>query len=244
VAERSLLVKAVVVDFDGTICPQDVSEELLKAFAPPGWWDIDLEFQRGAIGSRECLVRQASLLKGTQSDMLDHALANCRIDPTFPPFVDWARGAGIEVAVASDGLGFYLEPMLRAGGVDLNTVLTNGFATNGGPAALSFPNAHPECAGCGTCKMRAVLGHRERFGPVAFVGEGHSDRYGALFADLVFAKKHLVDICLQDGVRFQTWETFDDVRAGLGQLAAVPGPVSPERCPGWEDFMKYPAQPG
>ena len=56
-------VRALVIDFDGTICPNDVSEEILEAFAPRAWWDIDLAFQRGEIGSRECLVRQGRIAR-------------------------------------------------------------------------------------------------------------------------------------------------------------------------------------
>jgi 2,3-diketo-5-methylthio-1-phosphopentane phosphatase len=228
-----LAVRAAVIDFDGTICEHDVSEEILRAFAPPAWWEIDLEFQRGQIGSRECLVRQGALLRGAQAELLAFALSNFAIEPTFGPFVAWGHAIGMEIAVASDGFGFYVEPMLRAAGIQGVTVLTNGFASNDGSAGLEFPNAHPECVGCGTCKMLAVRNHRERFGPVAFVGEGHSDRYGALYADVVFAKKHLVDICRSDGVTYLPWQTFDDVRQGLMGLAAVPGPVAPDRCPGW-----------
>jgi 2,3-diketo-5-methylthio-1-phosphopentane phosphatase len=233
VSEPLVAVGAAVVDFDGTICGHDVSEEILRAFAPAEWWEIDLEFQRGEIGSRECLVRQAALLRGRQPEMLEFALSTFSIDPTFPPFVAWAREAGIEVVVASDGFGFYLEPMLRAGGVDGLTILGNRFAADGGAPRLSFPNAHPECVGCGTCKMLAVQTCRRRFGPVAFVGEGHSDRFGALYADVVFAKKHLVDICRADRVPFRPWETFDDVRSALESRQALPGPVAPDRCPGW-----------
>jgi 2,3-diketo-5-methylthio-1-phosphopentane phosphatase len=227
------MVRAAVIDFDGTICEHDVSEEILQAFAPPGWWEIDLEFQRGQIGSRECLVRQGALLRGGQEEMLAFALSNFAIDRTFGPFVAWGRDLGIEIAVASDGFGFYVEPMLRAAGIQGVTILTNRFARKDGSILLGFPNAHPECVGCGTCKMRAVQSHQERFGPVAFVGEGHSDRYGALYADVVFAKKHLVDICRSDGVTYLPWQTFDDVRQALVDLAAVPGPVAPDRCPGW-----------
>jgi 2-hydroxy-3-keto-5-methylthiopentenyl-1-phosphate phosphatase len=228
-----LAVRAAVIDFDGTICEHDVSEEILRAFAPADWWEIDLEFQRGAIGSRECLVRQAAMLKGLQAQMLEFALENYRIEPTFAPFVAWAGDNGVQVSVASDGFGFYLEPMLRAGGVEGVRVLGNRLDINGGTPVLSFPHAHPECVGCGTCKMRAVRSRAEGVGPVAFVGEGHSDRYGALYADVVFAKKHLVDICRSDGVSYLPWETFDDVRRGLIELAGVPGPVAPDRCPGW-----------
>ena len=225
--------RSVVIDFDGTICPHDVSEEILRAFAPAQWWDIDLEFQRGEIGSRECLVRQGALLAGNQDDMLTFVLDRFPLDPTFPPFVAWARARGLRLAVASDGLGFYVEPMLGAAGIEGLPVLANRFNVENGTRAFGFPNAHPECVGCGTCKMNVVLGYRRRSGAVAFVGEGHSDRYGALYADLVFASKHLVDICRTDGVAFLPWQTFDDVRAGLERTERLPQRVAPVICPGW-----------
>ena len=230
------LVRSVVVDFDGTVCPQDVSEELLASFASPEWWDIDLEFRRGEIGSRECLVRQGSLLRQSQQDMVRFAVERFPLDPSFAPFVAWARRGGMEVEVASDGLGFYVQPMLAAAGVDGLRVLANDVRFESGvPPAFAFPQAHAVCVGCGVCKMLAVQRARERQGPVAFVGEGHTDRYGALYADLVFAKKYLVDICRQDGVPFLEWETFDDVRGALETLDQVPGPVDPSRCPGWTE---------
>jgi 2-hydroxy-3-keto-5-methylthiopentenyl-1-phosphate phosphatase len=235
---RSLALGSIVVDFDGTICEQDISEEIFRAFAPPVWWDIDLEFQRGEIGSRECLIRQASLLRGhREADLLAFVLDRYRLDPTFAPFVRWARDAGADVVVASDGMGFYVEPMLRAAGLEEVRVLTNRTAfpnTEVGPR-IEFPFAHPECVGCGTCKMLAVTEERSRWGTVAFVGEGHTDRYGALYADVVFAKKHLPAICLADGIPFFEWDTFDDVRAGLEQLSGfdLEVPIAPAVCPGW-----------
>ena len=36
-----LAVKALLVDFDGTACLQDVSELLLDAFGEPGWERFD-----------------------------------------------------------------------------------------------------------------------------------------------------------------------------------------------------------
>jgi len=228
-----LPVRAIVVDFDGTVCPADVSEEILKAFAPREWWDIDLEFQRGEIGSRECLLRQTALLSGSQEDMLRLALEDFAVDASFPPLVDWARSRGIEVAVASDGMGFYVEPMLRAADVEGVAVLTNAVLARGPSEGFAFPNGHPVCQTCGTCKMRIVLDYRRRYGPVAFVGEGHSDRFGALYADVVFANKHLIEICRADRVAFIEWVTFDDVRAGLEGLRTIPAPVAPDVCPGW-----------
>ena len=68
---------------------------------------------------------------------------------------------------------------------------------------------------------------------MAFVGDGHSDRFGALYADVVFAKRYLAEYCRDEGVPFVEWETFDDVRAAVESGLDVPGPVHPARCPGW-----------
>ena len=81
--------------------------------------------------------------------------------------------------------------------------------------------------------MLAAISLRERHGPVAFVGEGQSDRYGALYSDVVFAKDALVRICERDGVPFLPWETFDDVRGALESLGSLPGPIGGDRCVGW-----------
>jgi 2-hydroxy-3-keto-5-methylthiopentenyl-1-phosphate phosphatase len=224
-------VQAIVVDFDGTICPQDVSEEILRKFADPSWWEIDLRFQRGEIGSRECLTRQARLLEGSTEDMLAFALEHHSVEPTFGPFVSWAHDVGMEVAVASDGFGFYVEPMLRGVGIEGLPLHINRMDEL--TRELSFPAAHPVCVGCGVCKMQVVRGYGERLGQVAFVGEGHTDRYGALYADLVFAKKHLAPICVSDGVRYLSWNTFDDVRTGLEMVDEPPGAIAPDVCPGW-----------
>jgi 2-hydroxy-3-keto-5-methylthiopentenyl-1-phosphate phosphatase len=227
------LVRTVVIDFDGTICPADVSEALLEAFSGPGWREIDDAFVRGDFGSRECLLRQGALLPaGRRSEMVAHAIEHCPLDPTFGPFVDWAHARGIRVVVASDGFGFYIDPMLEAAGTRGVEVRGNRSMIDRPPPAFSFPHAHPECRTCGTCKLLVVQEAR-RSGPVAFVGEGHTDRYGALYADVTFAKDALVGICLADEVPFVPWDSFDDVRSELEQRDALPGPVGPARCPGW-----------
>src|SRR5439155_19923004 len=126
----------------------------------------------------------------------------------------------------------------EAAGVDGVRVLANTF----GPDGLSFPFGHPTCVGCGTCKMNAVLGSRgasDDGGAVAFVGEGYSDRFGAVYADVTFAKHHLATLCEQEGIPFLPWQDYDDVRRGLETIAAgrlaITIPVDPALCPGWTE---------
>ena len=167
--------------------------------------------------------------------MLAFALERAELAPTFSPFVGWAEERGLPLLLASDGFAFYIEPMLDRAGLGHLEVVTNELILDGGAPSLRHPNRHPECIGCGTCKMLAAKRLRERHGPVAFVGEGQSDRYGALYSDVVFAKDALVEICEQDGVPYLRWETFDDVRDALETAGDLPGPVGGARCPGWRE---------
>ena len=229
-----MLPRAILCDFDGTIVEQDVSEELLASHGSPEWKAIDDEFTRGDIGSRECAERQVALLRGSAEELTAAALERYHVDPTFAPFVAWCHDQGMAVSVVSDGFGFYIDAMLRAAGVEDIPVFTTRTVFDDGPPRLAFPFAHPECVGCGTCKRNAVLDARERHGtPVAFVGEGHTDRYGALYAHLVFAKKHLPALCDEMGIAYVRWETFDDIRMALEVGVESLTRPAPDRCPGW-----------
>jgi 2-hydroxy-3-keto-5-methylthiopentenyl-1-phosphate phosphatase len=239
-AEAGAPVRAVVLDFDGAICPADVTEALLRIYGDPAWWRIEEAMRSGELSLRGALVRQASLLRGDPDEWLSYAISEHPLDPTFEPFVRWARGEGLTLAVASDGLGFYIDPMLEAAGIEGIAVHSNRFTAANGGMRLSFPEANAVCVGCGTCKMQVVTRHRERFGATAFVGEGYSDRYGAIFADLTFAKRHLADLCASTGIPFTRWESYEDVRGGLSNrtepdLATAEGRLFPDRCPGWTE---------
>ena len=228
-----LAVKALLVDFDGTACLQDVSEMLLDAFGEPGWERFDDAVDRGEMGLREAGEHQVAMLRGSLEEMLAFALERAELAPTFAPFVAWAEERALPLELASDGFAFYIRPILERAGLGHLEVVTNELVQADGRWALRHPNGHRDCIGCGTCKMLAATRLRERHGPVAFVGEGQSDRYGALYSDVVFAKDALIEICEQDGVSYLRWETFDDVREELEEVDTLPGPVGPERCPGW-----------
>jgi 2-hydroxy-3-keto-5-methylthiopentenyl-1-phosphate phosphatase len=228
-----LAVKALLVDFDGTACLQDVSEMLLDAFGEPGWERFDDAVDRGEMGLREAGEHQVATLRGSLEEMLAFALEHAELAPTFASFVEWTEAHSLPLTLASDGFAFYIRPILEAAGLDRFAVVTNELVFRDGRVRFHHPNGHPECIGCGTCKMLAASRLRDAHGPIAFVGEGQSDRYGALYSDVVFAKDALVQICEQDGVPYRPWDTFDDVRGALETIETLPGPVGGERCPGW-----------
>ena len=238
-----LFVGSVLVDFDGTACSVDVSELLLSTFGDPSWAEYDLAVDRGEIGLRESIQTQNAMIRAPHDELLEFAVSNCPLDPTFQPFVDWLASRDVPIAVVSDGFGFYIRPILEEAGLGGLRVITNEqrVGPDGRLAGLAFVNGNPDCIGCGTCKMLAVQRFRAAHGTVAFVGEGQTDRYGALYADLVFAKDALPAYCEQDGVPYVPWTDFDDVRRAIEQIPSLPGPVSPAICPGWTPAEAAPA---
>jgi 2-hydroxy-3-keto-5-methylthiopentenyl-1-phosphate phosphatase len=229
---RDVIVRSLLVDFDGTACVADVASELCGRFAPPGWQRYDESTRNGELTLREAIDHQTRLLTGSREEMLGFVLDSFVIDPGFVTLTAWADQQHIAIAVVSDGFGFYIQPMLAAVGLADLPVLANSLVHRRGAWQLEHPHGRADCIGCGTCKMLAVLHYRTRVGPVAFVGEGESDKYAALYADAVFAKLRLAEICLRDGVDHSEWKTFDDVRAGLSRNEGLPGRGAPAVCPG------------
>jgi 2,3-diketo-5-methylthio-1-phosphopentane phosphatase len=204
---------AVFLDFDGTISTLDVGRYLLARAAQPEWWDLHLQYERGEIGSRDCISGQWALLTGSEG-ALRAVAREVPLDPGFERLVHSLRDHGAEVAVLSDGFGFYVHEICDPLGLD---VYTNA-ADFDDARVLRFPNEDPTCACaiCGVCKQAPIRDAQARGRTTVLVGDGASDRQAALVADIVFAKDELADWCDASGLGFTRFETLDDVRRTLG----------------------------
>src|SRR5438876_7220531 len=74
---------SLLIDFDGTVCPQDVSEELLDAFGDGDWRRYDEAVDRAEMGLRQAAEKQAAMLRADRDEMLGYALERFAVDPTF-----------------------------------------------------------------------------------------------------------------------------------------------------------------
>ena len=225
-------IDAIIVDFDGTACLHDVGVDLLDRFGDDTrratLAEVDGAFDAGEVGLRDVLVAEAASLRGTRDELIAFALSHCPLDPTFAAFAAWAAEQALPLTVVSDGFGLHIRPLLEAAGLGLVPVVTNDWRDR----RLAIGAPHPICVGCGTCKKQAVERARAEHGTVAFVGDGVSDRFGARYADLTFAKGHLAAHCREESIPFLHFRDFDDVRAGI-ETAGLPGPLGGEPCPGW-----------
>jgi 2-hydroxy-3-keto-5-methylthiopentenyl-1-phosphate phosphatase len=203
---------ALLIDYDGTIASVDVADQIIMAFLPGSFESDNEAYSDGRIGTRAMMAGQALRFPVDPEPVVTLAAAQPH-DRTFAGFVETALDLGVPVEVVSDGFGFYIEPALRGLGVPPIAVATSRTIFDGQPPHMEFPNGHPECFVCGTCKRQRVLAHQAAGRTVAFIGDGESDRYAAVYADLIFAKRQLITFCESWNLAYTPWHDF----AGIGE---------------------------
>ena len=211
---------AILVDYDGPVALTDVSDTVMAEHVPAIWESEAAAYDAGLMGSRRLMEIEMALVDAPAEALLATAAAQPH-DPGFVPFVRRAQAAGIVVEVVSDGFGFFIQPALEALGVGELPVVTARTTLKDRRASIAFPNGHPTCLVCGTCKRNRVLAHQAAGRAVVFIGDGESDRYAAGYADLVWAKRSLVRICLEAGWAFRRWTEFTEIDAWLEETLAA-----------------------
>jgi 2-hydroxy-3-keto-5-methylthiopentenyl-1-phosphate phosphatase len=200
--ESSVSHWSVICDFDGTISVEDVTDSLLVRFGRPGWDVLEADWREGRIGSRECMSGQIALLDCSRAELVAH-LSAMAIDPDFPAFVAAARQADVQLRIVSDGLDYVIQTVLARHGLhDLSTFASHLVQVGPRRWRLEFPNARADCrTASGTCKCAfADPPATARGTRILLIGDGASDFCLADRVDLIYARKRLLEYCL-DGVR-------------------------------------------
>jgi 2,3-diketo-5-methylthio-1-phosphopentane phosphatase len=217
----------ILVDFDGTVAPDDPTDRLLERFADPLWRVVETAWQAGQISSRECMQRQVKLLRMLPEE-LDEAIRHIRIDPGFPAFLKFCRRIGADVKIVSDGFDRVIGAALER--ADLTVpFFANRLEWQGGDRwRLTFPHWQSGCrVGGANCKCSHGLGAR---GPRVVIGDGRSDFCMSAGADYVIAKGALARHCRSLGRPHTTFNVFDDVTAHLSRWLATPTRLSPAKA--------------
>lgn len=197
-------------DFDGTISLQDVTDTLLTRFGRPGWQELEDAWERGEIGSRECMKGQVALLDMSEDELHAH-LDGIAIDPGFAGFVRAARAYGIAVQVVSDGLDHVIRHILGRHGLAHLPVFANRLVRTGERSwRMESPWASAQCGrASGNCKCQRLAHEQSSTGArVLYVGDSTSDFCVSGEADFVLAKYKLIDHCERHGIAHQPFTDF------------------------------------
>jgi len=212
---------AVVVDFDGTVTERAVSYMLLERFGRPGWRDLDKAYAAGELNAREVVARQFSMVDATDQEVADFARQHVQLREGFTEFVSHLRGLGYPVAIASEGLDIYIDPVLEENGVEYVNVFYNE-ATRGADGRLvpRYPHPDMECEECGNCKSGLVKALQADGNYVVFIGNGRTDLCPARYANIVFARDGLARNLQEEGRPYILFEDFHDILEAWDSVVA------------------------
>ena len=228
----------VFCDFDGTITKRDTVDHLLESLADntasPSWEEIEALWVSGEIGSRECMAQQVALLRGGWT-AVEKELATLEIDPTFKSFAKFCKDRKIKLVVVSDGLDRVIAHILKREGIEVDGIFANHLEEDAtGNLKLSFPFAPrgqylAKNCGSGMCKCQII--NEAPLSPMRIViGDSRSDFCWSGEADLVFAKKKLLEYCLDNNLNHKPFTSFTEIEAEFERIVSepvVPKPVVP-----------------
>jgi len=198
----------VAIDFDGTVTDVDIIDAVLQKFARPEWIEVEMLWEQGIIGSRECLERQMSMVDRTLDQLLDY-IDGFTIDEKFGDFIGLLEGRQIPFAIVSDGFQVFIERLLENAGLRRMPIIANGLREEEGRLTTAFPYAGQYC-NAANCKCMAVQDlSKDR--SLILIGDGQSDFCLAHKAGFVFTKKRLTSYCQRYKIPHSPFDNFAEV---------------------------------
>ena len=225
---------AWLCDFDGTVSPNDIGAAFAERFSENGSAERVpelAEWRAGRLGHRALTEAQCAVMRASRAEALEFT-RGFTLDPAFPPFVREARERGDHVMVVSEGFDFYVQDQLaRAGLADLPWAANALDFLPDGRLVPRFPFADPACDRCGNCKAQHVRRFQAQGDLAVLVGDGDSDRHGAMAADVVLARRSLLEWCRTVGLAHFEVRDFSDIAAwarsgAIGPRQAATGGAS------------------
>ena len=216
----------VFLDFDGTISRGDVVDAILTAYAGDAWLEAERRWQAGAIGSRECLRVQMSLVRASRGQ-IDSLLDAVEVDPGFLSLLELCSRRHVPVHIVSDGFDYCIRRILQRCGPDAAHLLRGAHvcasrlepSDDGGQWMVDFPFPSEGCEhGCATCKPWAMRHLNPDALPTIFVGDGLSDRYAAHSASVVCAKASLATLCADQNVPYFPYGDLGDIATQIDEM--------------------------
>lgn len=198
------------IDFDGTITEEDTCEKLVKTFCREGWQEINVRWERKEISTEECARQTFELMDLTQEDLY-RFLDTIKLDPFFPGFVKLCTERKHRIYILSDGYDLSIEYLLKIHGLSNLRYFANNLLVKDHGCFIGCPNQNRECGQCGTCKRNLMRTLAQGNCETVYIGDGYSDTCVSEEADLVFAKKSLLNYCRSKNIPAVPYGTFQDI---------------------------------
>ena len=199
----------VVFDFDGSLATSFVGGLMFRGFTPEtGVEKAGKRFHSNVTSLREYQEEVFDLVSESLAEMSKRAVEGAALRSQTHEVCERVWNAGGEVAVASAGLDFYIQPVLEnlgLGRINVHSGRVISGVTELPPFRYDYPSADDQCEGDWiTCKCKVInnLKSEDTGSEVIFVGDGIGpDECAAKnAADTVFATGRLLSYCNENQI--------------------------------------------
>lgn len=176
----------VLCDFDGTISLIDTAEYILERHARGDWRALERSVAEGIITLEECMSMQFDMIALSRDEMLVELDRVVIPRPGFEELVEKCMFNRVTFRITSAGMDFYIRHFLEpyGWGNRVELVAPEVVDTSKGVKFLFPPKLFSQAH---NFKEDNVLKEHAAGRRVAYIGDGTSDQWAAMAADVAFA---------------------------------------------------------
>ena len=205
---------AFVTDFDGTITHDDFFHYVIDAYFDISALEPWRLYLDGQVSHFEALKRIYGALRASETEIT--ALAKkIKVDEWVLPTFELLHNAQVPIYIASAGCDFYINLLfgetIAKYGIQLITN-PSSYSQADGLVMDTPPTNNPYYDKYfGISKKTLVQQLQNNGKQIIFAGDGPPDIEPARVAEVVFAKKMLLDLCKAEGIKTKNFDGFKDI---------------------------------
>ena len=152
--------------------------------------------------------------------MVQFIVDSAKIRDGFSEFLSYCEQEDIQFLVTSNGIDFFIDPILAPYKEKIDQVYCNSSDSNSENIRILWP--HPcdnQCTvDCGMCKTTIIRSFDKDEYYKIVIGDSITDLEGAKIADQVIARSYLLDKCQELNLPHHAFSTFYDCIKAIGEL--------------------------
>lgn len=203
-----------ISDFDGTITDDDFFAYTAKAYFDERALKPWREYLSGQKTHFDALKEMFAQIR-VKADELNALIDGIKLDPCLDAVWKLCAEKGIKLFVCSAGNDYYIRRLLRDRLTKYGvTLVTNKgeYSPETGLVMTAPDKSNPFYdADIGISKYKLARSQKDAGHFVIFAGDGPPDLAPARIADAVFARKLLLEKCLENGIKTQKFDNFKDI---------------------------------
>ena len=215
-------------DFDGSFTARDVGNRVFTIFSGGQNRKLVDDWKKGLISSRECLLREAELIRITPDEFYSF-IGNFELVSGAKELYNLSVENEIPFILISDGLDLYIEYILNKYHLENIPFHANHGAFRNGGITIEFPYNNDSCLRCGSCKgerikeIVAQITPGEKKREVILIGDGLSDICALSQGDIIFARGDLLNYCRTHNFDAIEYQNFFDILKWLKNSGRITG---------------------